>query len=241
MAEELTGLERVAEPFRDSIKEYADLVRSVAGAKVQALTLFGAIVAGTFDPNRHTIRSVLVLEAIDLSILRRLAEYGAKLGKARISAPLVMTPDYIRASLDTFPLEMLDIQQQHLTVFGDDCFEHLVFEAGHLRLQCERELKVILIGLRQGLLAAVGREKIIGALEVDAAEGLIRTLRGFLWLKGVKEPRPAVQVVAQVEKIIDRKLPGLQTALDSTAPHGWAQFESLYRDVETLGEIVNAL
>jgi hypothetical protein len=241
MAEETTGVEQVAAPLREPVRQYADLVREIAEAKAKALTLFGAIAAGTFDPGRHTIRSVLVLEAVDLSILRRLAEHGAKLGKARISAPLIMTPDYIRASLDTFPLEMLDIQQQHLTVFGEDFFEHLVFDDADLRLQCERELKVILIGLRQGLLAAVGREKVIGALEMDAAEGLVRTLRGFLWLKGVKEPKPAPKAVSEVEKIIDRKLPGVQTALDFDAEHGWAQFESLYRDVEALGEVVNAL
>ena len=244
MAEEPTGMERVAEPFRDSIRRYAELVREIAEAKAQALTLFGAI-AGPgptgFDPSRHTIRSVLVLEAVDLSILRRLAEHGTKLGKDRISAPLIMTPDYIRASLDTFPLELLEVQQQHLTVFGEDFFEHLVFEEAHVRLQTERELKVMLIGLRQGLLAAVGSQKVIGALEVDATGGLIRALRGFLWLKGVKEAKPALEVVAEVEKVIDRKLAGLRTALDPTAEHGWAQFESLYGDVEALEEIVNAL
>jgi hypothetical protein len=35
-------------------------------------------------------------------MLRCLAEHGLKLGKARIAAPLVMTPEYIQRSLDTF-------------------------------------------------------------------------------------------------------------------------------------------
>ncbi|HUU85200.1 MAG TPA: hypothetical protein VM243_17000 [Phycisphaerae bacterium] len=242
--EKPTGLERVAAPFHDSIQRYTALVREIAGARAQALTLFGAIAApGSegFDPKRHTVRSVLVLDAADLAILRRLAEYGARLGKDRISAPLIMTPEYIRASLDTFPLELLEIHQQHLTIFGDDFFTHLVFDAGHMRLQCERELKVILIGMRQGLLAAVGREKAISAVEADVTAALVRTLRGFLWLKGVKEARPGAEVVAEVERLVERKLRGVQAALDTGAPHGWPEFEGLYRDVEAVGEIVNAL
>ena len=139
-----------------------------------------------------------------------------------------------------FPLELIEIHQMHVTIFGGDLFANLAFEDAHVRLQCERELKTILIGLRQGLLAAAGREKYVGALEMDVGEGLLRTLRGMLWLKGQKDGKPAVEVLAEIEKIVDRRLDGVRTALDPSAHHGWSEFESLYRDVEAVGEIVNA-
>ncbi len=239
MTEECTVLELVDQPMQKPLQEYAELVKEIAGVSAKALTFFGAVVSGSFDRHRHSARSVLIVDRIDLSVLRRLAEHGVKLGKAGITAPLIMTPDYISTSLDTFPLEFIEIQQRHVTIFGEDHFDDLVFQDAHVRLQCERELKVILIGLRQGLLAAAGREKFIGALEMDVAEGLMRTLRGLLWLKGQKEARPAVEVVAAVEKLADRRLPGITTALDPTARHGWSEFEGLYRDVEALGEVAN--
>ncbi|MGB2985377.1 MAG: hypothetical protein WBE26_05790 [Phycisphaerae bacterium] len=240
MTENQAGLDRIVASMRAPIEEYTRLVKELAGENAKALTLFGAIAAGSFDADRHTARSVLIVDRVDLAVLRRLAERGVKLGKAHIAAPLIMTPDYIKASLDTFPLEFIEIKQQHVMIFGDDHFEDLSFEDGHIRLQCERELKAILIGLRQGLLAAAGREKFVGALEMDVGEGLMRTLRGLLWLKDHKEARPAAEVVSEIEKIADRKLAGVRTALDPSAHHGWNEFESLYRDVEALGEIANA-
>lgn len=240
MGEESSGWNRVAASMRQPLQRYAELVKELAGSNAKALTLFGAVVAGSFDPSRHTARSVLVVDRVDLSMLRRLAERGVKFGKARIAAPLVMTSSYIKGSLDTFPLELIEIKQQHATVFGNDDFTDLSFEDAHVRLQCERELKTILIGLRQGLLAAAGREKFLGALEMDVAEGLMRTLRGLLWLKGRKEAKPAAEVVTDVEKTVDRKLAGVRTALDPAAHHGWDEFETLYRDVEALGDIANA-
>jgi hypothetical protein len=236
----LAGLDRLTEAMRDPIRRYADLVSELAGANAKALTLFGAIAAGSFDMSRHTARNVLVLGQVDLGMLRRLAEHGKTLGKERIQAPLVMTPEYIKASLDTFPLEFIEIKQQHLTIFGEEYFEGLEFDDVHVRLQCERELKTTLIGLRQGLLAAAGRQKVISALEMDVGEGLMRTLRGMLWLKGKKEGMPGRQVLTEIEKMTERKLSGLHTALDPSAEHGWSEFESLYRDVETLGEIADA-
>ncbi len=240
MGQEQLQLEKVVQSMREPIRQYADLMRELAGENAKTLTLFGAVAAGTFDATRHTVRNVLLLDKVDLAMLRRLAENGAKLGKARISAPLIMTTEYIKASLDTFPLELIEIQQMHLTVFGDDPFDGLKFDVEHVRLQCEREFKSMLIGLRQGLLAAAGREKALEAVELDIGEGLLRAMRGTLWIKGLKEAKSSSDVVAEMEKTTGKKLPGIRTVLDVTGHHGWEQFEGLYRDVEALAEAADA-
>lgn len=234
------GLEMIAGSMRAPIREYAALIGELFGSGAQALTFFGFVVGDTFEPAVRTARNVLVLDRVDLSILRKLAEQGTKLGKAGITAPLVMTPDYIKASLDTFPLELIDILQRHTTIFGKDYFVDLSFEDRHVRLQCERELKVALISLRQGLLAAAGREKILGGIELDIGEGLMRTLRGLLWLKGGKDALPAEGVLTEVEKLVDRKLSGIRTATDLASDHAWAEFVALYEDVEALQEVADA-
>lgn len=240
MTAEMPGLSRVVEAMQSPIEQYAKLLQGLAGKNARALTLFGSIAAGAFDSAGHTVRSVLVLGDMDLGFLRELANHGTKLGKARIAAPLVMTPDYIRSSADTFPLELIEIQQNHIVVFGDDEFSELSFEDAHVRLQCERELKTTLIGLRQGLLGAAGQEKFVIAIKKDLGEGLIRTLRGLLWLKGQKEGKPASQVVAEVEKITERKLSGVRGAISAAPSHDWKDFEAFYNDVKALGDFVDA-
>ena len=241
MPETRDAWNRITEPMREPVRSYADLVRKLAGDAAKSLTLFGPIAAGQFDRARHSVRSVLIVDRVDLVMLRRLAEHGASLGKACITAPLIMTPEYIKTSLDTFPLELLEIAQRHLTLFGEEHFDDLHFDDSHVRLQCERELKRILMGLRQGLLAAAGREKLVGALERDVAEGLIRTLRGMMWLEGEKEFKPIPAVVEHAEKLAKRTLPGLRQALDPGAHVGFGEFDTFYHDVETLGEIADAL
>ncbi len=240
MAPDFAGMDRIVEPMRQPIRQYAEQVRQLAGANGLSLTIFGAVTAGIFDRNRHTVRNVLVLTSVDLAMLRQLAQSGAKLGKARISAPLIMTPEYIQASLDTFPLELIEIQQCHVTLFGDDYFNERSFNDNHVRLQCERELKAILIGLRQGLLASAGRDKFLGAMEIDVSERLIRTFRGLLWLKDQKEAKPSHEVVSQIEHLLGKEFPGVRSTLDPSAHHGWDEFQALYSDVEAVGKFVDA-
>ena len=233
-------LEQLVEPLRAPVGRYAERLQKLGGEKVLGLTIFGSAAAGNFDPAEDTVRSTIVLDNVDLEFLRLLAVDGVRLGKERIAAPLVMTPGYLAASRDTFSLELLEIQQQHVTVLGEDHFALLVFEQAHIRLQCERELKSILIGLHQGLLASTGSDRLLVTLSSQAIENLVRVLRGLLWLSGERDHRPAVDVVQQAEKIVNRPLPGIHAALNSADTAGWQKYCALYGDVQALGEFANA-
>lgn len=232
-------VESLPEALRAPIQKYTDLLAETIGERLQTLTVFGAAAVGAFDPRHHVVRNVITLSEVDLVALRQLSLHGATLGQHAIAAPLIMTPTYIHASLDVFPLELLEIQQAHVTLIGDDPFAELSFAEDDVRLQCERELKSLLIGLRQGLLASVGEEKFLAGLRLNAAETLARTLRGLLWLKGKREPLPAKAVLQEVESMTERSLPGIKIAFSLEAEHGWAEFTALYHDVAALGEVAD--
>ena len=234
MTPSVMNMDHVVVHMQEPLTTYLDRVQTLAGSNCLAIIGFGTIATSEFDPAKHVARSVIVLDKIDLATLRELAKDGAKLGKARIAAPLIMTPVYITGSLDAFPLELLEIQQCHVCFVGTDYFTDLAFEERHLRLQCERELKTILIGMRQGLLAAAGREKLFDAMESDVAERLLRTLRGLLWLHGQYEYVSSMDVVSRIEQETDRSLVGIRQALQKHRRHDWDDFTRLYDDVDGL-------
>ncbi len=231
---ELSGLEGVREGMREPIQRFAARIQDLAGANAQSLTLIGEIVTPQFDDRRHKARSVLVVNTVDLNMLRELSKEGARWGKSHIAAPLIMTLDYIRASQDSFPLEFLEIRQFHQVLFGPDPFNDLKLEDVHIRLQCEREMKTILLGLRQSLLACGGRDREIGRISEDAATALVRTLRGILWLNRKKEAKPADAVVAEAGMLLGRSLPGIKEALLPQGHRDWDAYRALYADVEAL-------
>ncbi len=232
---------QIATSMREAAKQYEQVIREVVGQDAVSLTLYGRATSSDFDERRHTARSVLLLQKIDLAVLRELAKQGMALGKLKFAAPVIMTPDYIKESLDTFPLELLEISSTGITLFGDNHFADLKFEDAHVRLQTEREMKTLLIGMRQGLLASTGQEKLLGALEMDIGEGLLRSMRGLLWLKGHREAMNVDALVAKTETVVDAKLIGLRSALNPLGTHGWKEFKQLYADAESLGKLANDL
>ena len=70
MTQSMMNLERVVSGMREPMKRFIDRVQTLGGENCLAVIGVGAIVTSGFDPARHTARSVLVLETIDLAMLR---------------------------------------------------------------------------------------------------------------------------------------------------------------------------
>jgi hypothetical protein len=232
-------LNSIAEPHREPIRKFAARIQELAAENALGWTLYGAIVEGTLDRERPSIQSALMLRAVDLELLRCLGAVGRQYGRFGLAPPLIMTPAFLHSIRDTFPLELIEIQQAHSIVFGPDYFHDLEFDNRDVRLQCERELDVLLIGLRQGLLAASGIEDRLALLQRDWLRGLVRILRGMLWLKGQKERLAAERVVSEIERIVEQSLPGIRRVLATPSSPGWEAFHQLHTDVEALGTAVD--
>jgi hypothetical protein len=181
-----------------------------------------------------------VLDRVELDRLRHLAADGGRLGELGLARPLVFTPGFLRDSCDTFPLEFIEIQQRHLTVLGTDYFKPLVFRDVDVRLQCERELKVLLIGMNHAMLAAKGDERALAGLTEPLVEHLLRTLRGVLWLKGQRDALPPNEVAGAIEQRLGRELAGVRGIVTGRGGAPWDAFRQLYADVQALEQYVDA-
>lgn len=228
-------------PFQDEIlKSYKDNIHSI--------TITGSSLTDDFDHERSDVNSVLVLNKMDLGFLEVLAALGKRYGRKGISAPLIMTPEYITHSLDVFPVEFLNIKLLHETLFGEDLFQNLQIDRKDLRLQCERELKVRLIGLRQGYIASMGDVKILSDLFINTISGYIPLFRGMILILG-KEPPLGNEAVLQVlenvsgvdtqvfKTILKQKRQKTKMAIS----HLNTIFKDYYAAVEKLGDMTDGI
>jgi len=230
-------LEHIRAEGREAAAELAGLMSSLAGGGLLGLTAYGSCVSAGFGSPLGRLTSVAVLDRINLDRLAELAEHGPRLAKLDIAPPLVMTPESIERSRDTFALELLEVVQFRTTILGRDYFEGLKIEAEHLRLQIERGFKQMLIDLRQGLLCSVGRAGMLSEVIESIGERLLRTMRGLLWLRGQTEPMSRAQVIASVEKLTGRKFTGIEEAAADKMVHDWEEFKQLYGDLERLASL----
>ncbi|MFW6153913.1 MAG: hypothetical protein ACOC95_01735 [Planctomycetota bacterium] len=243
-----SGLEALREEVRPAVGRLVERVRADIGDERVSLTVVGSAVTEDFHPKYSDINTVLVVKRRSHELLELLAGYGRRLGKLKLRAPLLMTPEYIDRSLDVFGVEFLDFQLNHVVVDGPDPFADLKIGGGDVRLQCERELKGALISLRQGYIRALGKPKLVAGLLVDCAGDLAPLMRAMLWLTGAERPRSATATVTAAAEAFEFTPDGVMTLMEAKRRHERpptdqvaALFETVYRVVDHLGRKVDQI
>jgi hypothetical protein len=172
----------------------------------------------------------------------------AKWRRHNVAIPLFLTEGYIQSSLDVFPIEYLNFQQNHRLVFGNDVLKGLSFEAEDVRLQCEREIKGKLLLLREAFLETMGKDRRLKELIGRSLGALIAIFEALLFLKE-EAPRSGKRaVIARTCELFDLDEALFAKLLDikeKTFRPGQDEVRAIFRDylsqVRRLAQGVDAL
>ena len=239
---------RINDNAEAKFKPFLDVVLNNYKDKIHSIHIIGSALTEDFNAKTSDINSILVLKKFDLKFLEDFAPLGKKFGKKQISSPLIMTPEYVSSSLDVFPIEFLTIKILHKTIFGEDVFNDLEIKKSDLRHQCERELKVKLIGIRQGYLSSSGNKKLIAEGFITSFSGYIPLFRALILLLEKEPPRQNKEVLTTLQDvsgintdvfkiILNAKKEGTKLPVETLN----TIFEDYYQVIEKLGYITDAI
>lgn len=228
-------------------KLFLDAVLTEYPQPLHSVVITGSALTADFDPRLSDINSVFVLKQLDLQFLFALAPLGRKFGKKGIAAPLIMTPAYIKSSLDVFPIEFLNMKRLHHTVLGEDIFRDIEIRPTDLRYQCERELKVKLIGLRQAYIRSAGDRKALLENIIASIPAYIPLFRAIIFLMGEDPPLTNNEVLAGLYEISKVDMGAFQAVLKHKKERSSLSLQELntlftdcYNATEKLGDMIDA-
>jgi len=187
-------------PILDAARSWLEPVRGVLGNEFLAAYLTGSVLTQGFDPRHSRVNIVVVARSLETEMLDRLRQAILVTRKPPHFDPLLLTLRQIETSLDSFPIEWLELRERHLTLEGQDVFENLEVPNTYLRLQCEHELRSKHLRLRQAYLASARRPLLLQEVLRASASSFATLFRTLLRLRG--EPSPAVTAKV-IERVAD--------------------------------------
>ena len=216
-------------------------IREAFAEELHAVAVYGPATTATYDPRYHRVHTLIVTADRDVDRLLTLAGSSKEATKRHLAPPLVATPDAMDSSRDVFPLEWLDIEQFHVVTFGELDWSAHPLRPSDLRLQCERDLRSLDLQLQRGVLASGGRPKHVDRLEREAADTLVRVLRGIVFLGGDAERRLPGELLDRTESTTGMNLPGCRQAVAEDGRHDVDTVRQMLGEIETLGRYVDGL
>ncbi|MDD5723249.1 MAG: hypothetical protein PHY29_05855 [Syntrophales bacterium] len=187
----MAKIEKPEEIFSDITGDYREIYK----AGLISVILYGSAAGSDYRPGKSDLNFLIVLSEEAIDHLDRALKTVSRWRKKGVATPLFMTKPYIASSLDSYPLEFLNLQKGYLLVSGEDVLKDISFEPCHLRLQCEREIKGKLLLLRERFLETEGKTRRVQDLIAESITAFISIFGGLLYLKCVAIPSSRREIV----------------------------------------------
>jgi len=172
-----------------------DLVGGL-GPRLQSVVLYGSAARGDYQKATSDYNLLLVTDDLDPATLEAVAPMLRRWVRRGQPMPRLFSPRLIAEAGDVFPIEFLDLQRHRVVLHGPDPVAGVEIRPGHLRLQCERELREKMMRLREGYVQAGGRPRQLRRLLTDSYTTFVALFRGCLHLLGADVPPHNDEVIA---------------------------------------------
>ncbi len=196
------------------ISEFVTRLREAAGANLESVILFGSAVAGDFHPEFSNVNLFCVIRDSSFAALQALVPAVKWWDSQKQPPPLFMTRDEIARSVDVFTIELIDMQQHHRVLFGEDVVQGFSIPANLHRVQVEYELREKLALLRQHLLLASGNDSRMWELLTRSVSSFVTLFRHALIVLGHSAPVGKREAVHALSKQIGFDASGILQVLD---------------------------
>ncbi|MFC1733091.1 hypothetical protein ACFL6I_22560 [candidate division KSB1 bacterium] len=174
---------KIPDKPEDIYDEFVRDFTGLFGADLESVFVYGSAARGEYVPKKSDINCALILTNNGIERFHIALELIKKWSRRNVAIPLFLNEEYIMNSLDTFPIEFLNISSHYRVLFGKDVFASIDLNRDHIRLQLEREMKGNLLNLRQAYFQAAGRPRSASLLIADSFGSFLSLFPAILLLK----------------------------------------------------------
>ncbi|MDD4356700.1 MAG: hypothetical protein PHN98_05560 [Smithellaceae bacterium] len=192
---------KIPDQLQDIIADLDRDYQQAFGNDLISLMLYGSGVTRTYLKGKSDINVLVVLTPEGMDRLEDGFPLVEKWRKRDVAVPLVMTRKFIASSLDSYPIEFLNMKNQSVLIYGENVLEPLEIRPEDLRLQIERELHSKILLLREGYLESAGSARHLRRLIGKSLIACVALCNAMLYLKQAETPRDITETIREMNRV----------------------------------------
>lgn len=228
-----------------SIEKYLNDLSMIFSGDLKSVFIYGS---ATRKETKNNINLMIIVDNLSGERVRLCTAPTKKWMLLKNPEPVFITYDEWKCSADTYALEYSDIVDFHRIIYGKDYISQIVVKREDLRLQCEREIKSLLMKLRAFYILNSNSKFMLKRIFVPCCTTFMAIFRGILRLNNVtinKDDKAVINSCATIsgfseevfQVLLDHKI-GVQK-IKSTQAH--KILDNLISELEILLCYVNSL
>lgn len=168
---------------------------------LHSIYIYGSVLDSKNSKNKD-LNILILLKENKFEELKKAGKFFNRWKKILKTTPLIFDLNYIKSSLDVFPIEFNDIKRKHKTIYGEDYFENLKIDNKNLRLQCEQEIKGNLVHLESTFMLNYNNHKNLLNVMLEGISSYAAVFRNLLLLLN-KEIKSWEKNIINIADILD--------------------------------------
>jgi len=226
------------------LTELVGRLKEAAGKNLESVVLYGSGATGRYRPGTSDLNVLCTLVTMDvheLQLLTPVVHWWTH--EEKEPPPLFFLSEELQRSTDVFAIESLDLKRAHRVLFGSDPVADLVIPMNLHRVQVERDLRTLLLRLRQHVLLAGKNEMDYTAVLKKTVSSATTLLRHTLLAFGEEPPAEPLALFARVAEVTGADAEAFQTVYDYHEGRGLAKdsFAAYDQYIHALEKVIVAL
>ncbi len=186
----------------DKLKQLVDRLHYACGDDLVSVVLYGSAARDDFHEQYSDVNVLVVLRHMKPEIYAGLAGVLAWWShEEKLRPPTIMTLEEMRESADVFAIEMLDIQDAHKVLHGDDVVAGIEVPMNLHRVEVEHELRTTLLRLRNHLLLTNDGDEELTLVMAKSVTSVLTLFRHALIALGENPPHGKPQVLEHAAEV----------------------------------------
>lgn len=223
-----------------NLDKFVEELKNTLGENLLSVIAFGS--QANVEDAKSNLNLMIVTNELTAENLYDISKPVKKWVKGKNPIPVIMNRDEWYSSFDVYAIEYADIKENYRIIYGEDLIPTISINKYFLRLQCESELKSLLLKYKNNFLMNVKSDREMKKLLNNVIKTLLVIFRSVLRLHDSAVPYRAVDIIEFVSNYLSfNKIVMSKIAKVRYENEDYTKQELLFIEAELVKDIQNIL
>lgn len=184
-----------------NLDNFVDTLSAILGKNIISIIAFGSK-AQVLDA-KNNLNLMIVTNTLNADDLYEISKPVQKWVKCKNPIPIIMNIEEWQSSFDVYAIEYSDMKNNYRIVYGEDIVKDIYIEKHDLRLECESELKNLLLKYKNNFLMNINSDRMMKKTLSQVTKTLLVIFRSILRLHDAEVPYRAIDIIEYVSNYIN--------------------------------------
>lgn len=223
-----------------NLDKFIEELKNTLGENLVSVIAFGS--QANVEDAKSNLNLMIVTNELTAENLYDISKPVKKWVKGKNPIPVIMNRDEWYSSFDVYAIEYADIKENYRIIYGEDLVPTISINKYFLRLQCESELKNLLLKYKNNFLMNVKSDREMKKLLNNVIKTLLVIFRSVLRLHDSAVPYRAVDIIEFASNYLSfNKIVMSKIAKVRYENEDYTKQELLFIEAELVKDIQNIL